>query len=47
VGEEFVDCSNAVIEIQKELRVNSQDEIDEKVAKMASERFGNGPCKKQ
>jgi len=41
-GDEFVDCSYAIIEVQKELRVNPQDEIDEKVAKLASELSGNG-----
>lgn len=41
-GNEFVDCSYAIIEVQKELRVNPQDEIDEKVAKLASELSGNG-----
>jgi hypothetical protein len=41
-GDEFVDCSYAVIEVQKEFRVSPQEEIDEKVAKLASELSGNG-----
>lgn len=41
-GEEFKGCSYAVIEVQKEFKLSPQEEIDEKVAKLASELSGNG-----
>jgi len=41
-GNEFNGCSYAVIEVQKEFRLSPQEEIDEKVSKLASELSGNG-----
>lgn len=41
-GSEFKGCSYAVIEVQKEFRLSPQEEIDEKVSKLASELSGNG-----
>jgi hypothetical protein len=41
-GKEFKGCSYAVIEFQKEYKLSRQEEIDEKVSKLASELSGNG-----
>jgi hypothetical protein len=41
-GSEFKGCSYAVVEVQKEFRLSPQEEIDEKVSKLASELSGNG-----
>jgi len=41
-GKEFKGCSYAVVEVEKEFRLSRQEEIDEKVSKLASELSGNG-----